>query len=200
MANENRRTRTETVEHDRREAETPPVAGDLVTTGDGVLSPSAKMADFINLGFSETATLKIGDPANGDAVLAYAGEFIGPGPDIELNEALSKDNETKTIPTWLFHPLDVSDLKNIKTIRAITHKLICPTNLDGICKELAAVQQANPGKRVQASIMWTGVGKNRIGQPLNKYRSSKRVVNPDGSPTEAATPLSSAAPDAKPAA
>lgn len=206
MANEpNRRSRTETVTEERRaaaEAEAPAERGDLVTTGAGVLTPT-EAASFLDLGFSETATLKIADPSNGDAVLAYAGEFIGPGPDIELNETASKpdeDGHRKTIATWLFHPLDVRDRNNIKTVRAITHKLISPTNLDAICKELAAVKMANPNMRVQASIMWAGMGKNRLGQPLNKYRSQYRVVDAEGKPVNPVTPLNSAPADAKPAA
>lgn len=153
--------------------------GELVTTGDGVLTAGTTMADIVALGFSESATIKISDPQDG-GVLAYAGELIGPGPDIELNDKAS-GQEGATIPTWLFHPLNIKDPRNPKVVRNITHKVICPAALDGICKGLQSIAQANPTKRVQASMMWDGKGKNRLGQPLNKFRSAHRMVNEDGS-------------------
>jgi len=151
----------------------------LAVTGDGVLT-NETMSDFIKLGFSEEMTIKIGDPEKGDAVRAYAGELVGPGPDVELNEALSKDREgSGTIPTWLFHPIDI---KTLKPVHAVTHKVICPHHLNDICMGLQALKQAHEGKRVQASFMWVAKIENRIGQPLNKYRSAHRLVNEDGTP------------------
>lgn len=154
----------------------------LTVSGEGVITDASSLAGFIKeSGFSEERTMKVGDPSKGDAVLAYMGELIGPGPDIELNEALSKDREDNaTIPTWLFHPIDHTK-KELPAITAITHKVICPHQMDDICKGLQALKQAHPEKRVQASFMWEGKTENRLGQPLNKYRSIHRIVNKDGS-------------------
>lgn len=161
---------------DARETET-----GLTTAGEGVLDPTTNMGDFIKLGFSEERTIKIGDPTKGDAVLAYAGELVGPGPDIGLNAAIAGDREDGkgTIPTWLFHPIDV---KTLKPIHAITHKVIAPHQLNDICMGLQALKQNHAGKRVQASFMWVGKIENRVGQPLNKFRSAHRLVNEDGTP------------------
>jgi len=152
--------------------------GGLSISGDGVLSPTTRMEDLIASGFSEERTIKLGDPKDGTAVLVYAGELIGPGADIELNAAAS-GSEDQTMPTWCFHPLNI---KTMQPVYAVTHSLICPTSLDAICKKLAALKQVHPDKRIQATFMWDGMGKNRVGQPLNRYRSAHRIVLQDGSP------------------
>ena len=174
MAKAQTTAETDAANQDGKETDT-----GLTTAGEGVLSPNAKIADFISAGFSEERTMKIGDPSKGDAVVAYAGEFIGPGADVQLNEAATRERSEgqKTIPTWCFHPLDINTLK---PIYSVTHTIICPHDLNAKCMSLAALKQAHPNKRIQASFMWDGKIENRLGQPLNKYLSAHRLVNEDG--------------------
>lgn len=157
----------------------------LTISGEGVLSPDqANLANFINAGFSEERVIKIGDPSKGDAVMAYTGELIGPGPDITLNDIAAKDRDQdqKTIPTWCFHPIDA---RTLKPIYSVTHTIISPHDLNAKCMRLQALKMAHPECRVQAAIIWEGKFENRLGQPLHKYRSAHRLVDKDGNQIKA---------------
>lgn len=151
----------------------------VVGSEEGILPPQTQISDLIKSGFSEERVLKIGDPQAG-GVLAYTGELIGPGADVELNDAASKggeDDKPKTMPTWQFHPLN---LPAGDVVFAITHILICPHQLDAVCKRGMSLKQTYPDKRIQIAVMWEGKKTNRLGQPLNVYRSAARILNPDG--------------------
>lgn len=154
----------------------------LVSTsgaGDGILSPSDLSTLLNQTGFCQNRTIKIGDPEK-EGIIAYSGEVIGPGPDIELNSAMSKgDEEKKYLPTWQCHPFS---LKTMDVVRNVIDIVICTRGLDDIFKRAAALKQSTPDSRVQVAIQWTGKGENRLGQPLNHYRHAVRLTDKDGKP------------------
>lgn len=152
----------------------PTTGGALSVSSDGVLAPSAQVADFLIQGFSEERVIKIGNPEK-QGVIAYIGQLIGPGPDIELNKLASakRDDELpQAIPTWAFNPIDP---KTLQPIEQITHVVLCPNQLDAACKRLMALKQTRGGEII-AFIKWDGMGQNRLGQPLNKYRVAHKSI------------------------
>lgn len=147
----------------------------LATLGDQALAADTLAKAVKSAGFVEDTVIKVGNPDTG-GVPYYAGMLIGPGPDIELSDGEG------TMPTWLFHPLDVD--KTTGTIRGVNkgavHTVICSANLDAACKRAQALKQASADgsgktKDVSMAIAFQGVGKNRKGLPLNMFKVFNHV-------------------------
>ena len=145
------------------------------------------IGDFISRGgFSEERVIKLGgDPSKGQ-IPVYLGQFIGAGPDIELaDDPRRKDGDddgNKTLPTWMFHPVNPETREAIKNV---THSLISPHQVDVSCKKLAAIQQRNPNARIVAVFQWTGKTETRMGNQMNNVRCAHAIL-PDLAAAETA--------------
>jgi hypothetical protein len=108
---------------------------DLLFKGseEGVLASENAADDFFKQGFSEEKTIKVGDPALG-GIEKYIGALVGPGVAIEMDPD-EDTGEVRSIPTWIFHPLNT---RTMKVNTAITHRVISPFQLNAAFTRMAA--------------------------------------------------------------
>lgn len=121
------------------------------------------MTEALTSGWSQSVSMKLGDPSEGTNHAAFLGQLVGPGPDVELEDE-------GRIPTWLFHPLDPKT-GNIQP--SITVRIVSPAMLDSELKTLQQ-QAQNTGKPMQAAIKWAGWGVNAKKQKFNQYKVISR--------------------------
>lgn len=120
-------------------------------------------------GFIEDVTIKVGNPADG-CIPTFVGQLIGASADVELNDGEG------TMPVWSFHPLIADGKGAISVDKNRVVNVICSAMLDSAYKRAAAMSQAT-GKKIQVGAVYTGIGKNRTGQPLNQFRTASRLVD-----------------------
>jgi hypothetical protein len=142
---------------------------ELMVSPAGAIVPQGidQFASFAAEGFVEDATIKLGDPDKGNIGL-YAGELLGPGADIELDEGGS-------MPTWLFHPLTRDAKGEIVPQENVIHNVISSAQVDQACKNAMARKQVK-NCRIWVAVSFSHRGENRRGLPMNHFKFAAKEI------------------------
>lgn len=149
---------------------------ELVRSGEGELGP---LSELFTQGFSETKTIKAGDPSSGN-VPAYIGLLLSESDPVLVDAPDStKDNPKKNeIRTFLMNPVDT---KTMKPNRMVTHKVICPAQL---ATDFSAFlgDAVKAKKDVIAGYMFEGKQPIKGGkQTINRFRVLHKFVDASAS-------------------
>jgi hypothetical protein len=135
------------------------------TTQLGTFLPSDFESFIAGEGFSSIETVMIGSPDDGKFPY-YIGRLIGPGADIEMDNA---DGKTSKLPTWSFHPAIKLDNGKIGFADNVTHVLPAPYMIHAACVRI--FEQANRSEsHATVGLIFEGQQKTRKNRPLNRYR------------------------------
>lgn len=145
---------------------------ELMRSGEGELGP---LSELFTLGFSETKTIKAGDPANGN-IPAYIGLLLSESDPVlvEAPDSTKENPKKNEIRTFLMHPVDT---KTMMPNRKVTHKVICPAQL---ATDFSAFlgDSVKAGKDIIAGFMFEGKQDIKGGkQTINRFRVLHKFVD-----------------------
>lgn len=145
---------------------------ELVRSDAGELGP---LSELFTKGFSETKTIKAGDPNNPGNMAAYIGLLLSEGEPVLVDapDSTKESPKKNEIRTFLMHPVNTQTMEPNKLI---THRVITPAQLATDFSNILG-ESVKQNKGVIAGFMFEGKQPIKGGkQTINRFRVLHKFV------------------------